>query len=95
MITLNMSLCLCQCVHVTECPKDPLLDVTVRYILLSGDQGAFAKVSTLMYNIVTATVGQQQDVFPERKRGWEERPNVDLFLLLSFLFWLSKSGHSE
>lgn len=50
MITLNMSLCLCQCVRVTECAKDPLLDVTVRYILLSGDQGAFAKVRTLMYN---------------------------------------------
>lgn len=42
-------------------------------------------------NILAATVGQQQDVFPERKRGWEVGPNVDLFLLLSFLFRLSRS----
>lgn len=35
--------------------------------------------------------GQQQDVFPERKRGWEEGPNVDLFLRLSFLFRFSRS----
>lgn len=42
-------------------------------------------------NTLAATVGQQQDVFPERKRGWEEGPNVDLFLLLSFPLRLSRS----
>lgn len=55
---------------------------------MSGACGAFAKVLSPVCN---KHFGQQQDVFPERKRGWEEGPNVDLFLRLSFLFRLSRS----
>lgn len=78
---------MCLCVSP---PKKLVMDVTVFYILLSADQGAFVKVPSLM--CILATTVSQQDVFPERKRGWEEGPNVDLFLLLSFLFWLCRSA---
>lgn len=82
-----MSVCLCE--RMSKRP--PLRRHCCVFFCLEPRGRSLKSSLSCATNILAATVSQQQDVFPERKRGWEERPNVDLFLLLSFLFWLSRS----
>lgn len=85
--TLNV--CVCQGVCVRKCPT--LRRHCCVFFCLEPTGRSLKSSLSCATNILAATVSQQQDVFPERKRGWEEGPNVDLFLLLSFLFRLSRS----
>lgn len=92
MITLNLYVCQCLCQRMSKRP--PVRRHCCVFFCLEP-RGRLLKSSlSCATNILAAAVSQQQDVFPERKRGWEQGPNVDLFLLLSFLFWLSRSCRS-
>lgn len=96
-VTLNECVCVSVhvCVCVRECPKDPLRRRHRCVFFCLEPRGRLLKSSlSCATNILATALRQQQDVFPERKRGWEEGPNVDLFPLLSFLFWLPRSCRS-
>lgn len=96
LFTLIMRVCVCVCARAPGClcEKTSYRPPCRRHncvLFCLEPMGRSLKSSlSCATNTWATALSQQQDVFPERKRGWEEGPNVALFLLLSFLFRLSR-----